>query len=145
MGTWGTGPFDSDIAGDFLDQLEGLSALQRLAVIERTFRVVIESGGSSTSSVLPEEVIAAAALMAANIPEGQFFAWEEEYPGMSGWLPQPIPSGLASNALQALDVALPPGGWFWRSWVDDPDRAEAQAVIESLRAVLLGISGGESQ
>ncbi|PRX03868.1 UNVERIFIED_ORG: hypothetical protein CLV66_109147 [Actinomadura viridilutea] len=64
---------------------------------------------------------------------------------MSEWLPKPIPSDLAPNALQALDVAIPPEGWFWRSWVDDRDRAETQAVIESLWAVLLGISGGESQ
>ncbi|MEV8597829.1 DUF4259 domain-containing protein [Streptomyces sp. NPDC052012] len=25
MGTWGTGPFDSDLAADFVDELEGLS------------------------------------------------------------------------------------------------------------------------
>ncbi|MFD7057718.1 DUF4259 domain-containing protein, partial [Streptomyces mirabilis] len=24
MGTWGTGPFDSDLAADFVDGLEGL-------------------------------------------------------------------------------------------------------------------------
>lgn len=144
-GTWGTGSFDNDIAGDFLDQLEDLPALQRLAVIESTFRVLIESGESSASSVLSEEIIAAAALVAANLPEGQSFAWDEEYPGMSEWLPKPIPSSLASNALQALELAVPPGGRFWRSWVDDRDRAEAQAVIESLRSVLLGTSRGESK
>ncbi|MEV8361981.1 DUF4259 domain-containing protein [Streptomyces niveus] len=25
MGTWGTGPFDSDLAADFVDELEGLT------------------------------------------------------------------------------------------------------------------------
>jgi len=33
MGTWGTGPFDSDMAEDFVDQLEGLTPERRAEVI----------------------------------------------------------------------------------------------------------------
>ncbi|MDO0916979.1 DUF4259 domain-containing protein [Streptomyces sp. DT2A-34] len=33
MGTWGTGPFDSDLAADFVDELEGLSSEQIINVL----------------------------------------------------------------------------------------------------------------
>lgn len=44
MGTWGSGPFDSDTAEDFLDELEEQPASRRLAVVENTFRSAIEAG-----------------------------------------------------------------------------------------------------
>ncbi|MEV0982118.1 DUF4259 domain-containing protein [Streptomyces sp. NPDC049915] len=33
MGTWGTGPFDSDLAADFVDELEGLTHQQVLRLL----------------------------------------------------------------------------------------------------------------
>ncbi|WP_446042813.1 DUF4259 domain-containing protein, partial [Streptomyces albidoflavus] len=48
MGTWGSGPFDSDTAEDFLDEMEERSAPRRLEVVEHTFRTAIEAGGNST-------------------------------------------------------------------------------------------------
>ncbi|GHG53014.1 DUF4259 domain-containing protein [Streptomyces griseocarneus] len=145
MGTWGSGPFDSDTAEDFLDELEEQSAPQRLAVVERTFRFAIEGGGSSSSSVLPEEVMAAAALVAANIPAGRSLTWNEECPGIVEWLAKPVTPALASSAIQALEAALPVDGWFWRSWVDAEEKFEAQAAIDRLRSVLRPASEGESR
>ncbi|WP_164715981.1 DUF4259 domain-containing protein [Streptomyces sp. WAC 06738] len=135
-GTWGSGPFDSDAAEDFLDELEGRSAPQRLAAVERTLRSAIEGDGSSSSSVLPEEVMAAAAVVAANIPAGNSLAWNEEVAGITEWLVKPVEPALAASAAQALDVALPPDGWFWRSWVDMEERSEAQAAIDRLQSIL---------
>ncbi|RST16371.1 DUF4259 domain-containing protein [Streptomyces sp. WAC05374] len=43
MGTWGTGPFDSDPAADFVDGLEGLTHQQVIDVVGRAFRRVTES------------------------------------------------------------------------------------------------------
>ncbi|GAA2067606.1 hypothetical protein GCM10009801_15120 [Streptomyces albiaxialis] len=137
MGTWGSGPFDSDTAEDFLDALEEQSAHQRLAIVERTFRSAVEGHGSSSSSVLPEEVMtAAAAVVAAHVPAGHSLTWNEEYPGITEWLAKPIAPALASSAVQALEVALPSDGWFWRSWVDAEERSEAQNAIDRLRFVL---------
>ncbi|MEV4841601.1 DUF4259 domain-containing protein [Nonomuraea sp. NPDC049486] len=145
MGTWGSSPFDSDTSEDFLDELEELSASQRLIVIEATFHSAIEAQGNSNASVLPEEVVAAAAVVAANIPAGRSLTWNEENPGVMEWLAQPITPALAMSAIQALDVTLPADGWFWRSWVDDGEREEAQAAIDSLRSVLRHfISEGEA-
>ncbi|MEV5546293.1 DUF4259 domain-containing protein [Streptomyces sp. NPDC052309] len=145
MGTWGSGPFDSDTAEDFLDELEEQPVPQRLEVIERTFRAAIEAGGSSTSSVLPEEVMAAAAVVAANVPAGRALAWNEEYPSITEWLAKPIAPPLALSAIRALELTLPADGWFWRSWVDAAEREEAQAAIDSLRAVLRPVSEGDSR
>ncbi|MFB7272453.1 DUF4259 domain-containing protein [Streptomyces sp. NPDC056244] len=136
MGTWGSGPFDSDTAEDFLDGLEGRSASQRMKVLDRTFRVAIEAGRSSSSSVLPEEVIAAAGVVVANTPAGYSLDWNEEYPGITEWLSKPVATSLALSAIQALEVTLPADGWFWRSWVDTSEREEAQAAIETLTSVL---------
>jgi alpha-glucosidase len=145
MGTYGSGPFDSDTAEDFLDELEEQPVSRRLAVVESTFRSAIEAGGGSNSSVLPEEVIAAAAVVAANIPAGSSLAWNGEYPSITEWLAKPITPTLASSAIQALDVALPADGWFWRSWVDASEREGAQDAIDSLRSVLRPVSEGESR
>ncbi|AWK09796.1 DUF4259 domain-containing protein [Streptomyces spongiicola] len=144
MGTWGSGPLDSDTAEDYLDELEEQSVSQRLTVVEKTFRSAIGAGGGSNSSVLPEEVMAAAAVVAANIPAGRALAWNEEYPSITEWLAKPITPALASSAIQALEVTLPADGWFWRSWVDAGEREEAQAAIGSLRSVLRPVSEGES-
>ncbi|RFS83646.1 DUF4259 domain-containing protein [Actinomadura spongiicola] len=35
MGTWGSGPLDSDTAEDYLDELEDQSASHRLSVVKR--------------------------------------------------------------------------------------------------------------
>ncbi|WP_149552860.1 DUF4259 domain-containing protein [Streptomyces marokkonensis] len=145
MGTWGSGPFDSDTAEDFLDGLEEQSAPQRLAVVQSTFRSAVEGGGSSSSSVLPEEVMAAAAVVAANIPAGHSLTWNEEYPGITEWLAKPITQALASSAVRALEVVLPADGWFWRSWVDPQERSEAQAAIGRLQSVLRRVGESESR
>jgi hypothetical protein len=70
MGTWGTGPFDSDLAADFVDELEGLTPRQVIDVLERAFRRVTDSaarvdGGDGA------EAVAAAALVASTVPNSQ--------------------------------------------------------------------------
>ncbi|NJP94609.1 hypothetical protein HCN51_35100 [Nonomuraea sp. FMUSA5-5] len=83
---------------------------------------------------------AAAAVVAANVPAGSSFSWNEEYPDITEWLGKPIMPGLALTAVRALDMTLPADGWFWRSWVDAGEREEAQATIDLLRSVLRPVS-----
>ncbi|MFK4599698.1 DUF4259 domain-containing protein [Streptomyces pristinaespiralis] len=141
MGTWGSGPLDSDTAEDFLDRLEQMSDSQRIVLVARTLQAAIDANGSP-SSVLPEEVMAAAAVVAANIPAGRALAWNVECPGITEWLAKPIMPPLATAAVQALAVTLPADGWFWRSWVEESERVEAQTAIDSLHAVLHPVSEG---
>ncbi|WP_084262369.1 DUF4259 domain-containing protein [Actinomadura formosensis] len=133
MGAWGSGPFDSDTAEDFVDDLERLASLQRLAVLERVFHRAIDA---AESEKLPAEVVAAAAVVAANLPSGASLSWNEDYPGISEWLPKPIAFDLTVLARRALDVALPVNGWFWQSWVDIEERREAESVVNILKSIL---------
>ncbi|WP_283134316.1 DUF4259 domain-containing protein [Rhizohabitans arisaemae] len=143
MGTWGSGPFDNDTAEDFLDELEEMSPSQRQALVEKLFHSAIEGREGSRTSVLPEEVVAAAALVAANIPAGSSIFLNEDYPGIAEWLERPVLPALASLAIQAVEVTFSADSWFWGSWVDTESRKEAQSAIRSLRSVLAPDSKGE--
>ncbi|QKW17881.1 DUF4259 domain-containing protein [Kitasatospora sp. NA04385] len=67
MGTWGTGPFDSDLAGDFVDRLSGLPAQELAAVLGGALRRVV-SAGDHVDGGDGQEAVAAAALIAAQLP-----------------------------------------------------------------------------
>jgi Domain of unknown function (DUF4259) len=134
MGTWGTGPFDSDAAEDLVDRLEELSAAQRAEQLRAVFQRAVDS---YDAELLAGEVLAAAAVIAANLPSGTSLPWKEEYPGISEWLMKPIPLDLSSLAIQALNASLPINGQFWRSWVDRGEREESEAVVTRLSAVLM--------
>lgn len=67
MGTWGTGPFDSDLAADFVEELEGLSPEQIIDVLPTTLQRVADSGTRMDSGD-GVEAVAAAALVAAQVP-----------------------------------------------------------------------------
>src|SRR5258708_37359146 len=70
MGTFGTGPFDSDGALDFLDGLAELHGGQRREVLERMFLVVRNEPEQLERTVFPDEVVAAAAVVAVSLPGG---------------------------------------------------------------------------
>lgn len=138
MGTWGVNPFGSDTALDFLDELGQLSPQERLELVVRTLEVASGDAHPSTSAALPEEVISAAAVIAANLPSGESFPWNEEVSGITQWLPKPVPGRLCVLALEALKSALPVGGWWWQSWVDDVDRVEAKSALDRIKSALRG-------
>lgn len=69
MGTWGTGPFDSDLAADFVDELEGLTRQQVIDVLERAFQRVTDSG-ERVDGADGAEAVAAGALVASTLPDG---------------------------------------------------------------------------
>jgi alpha-glucosidase len=132
MGTWGAGPFDSDMAEDFVDQLEDVPSSRRVALI----RTRLEQAVSDDAEKLLGEVLAAAAVVAAGLPAGRDLPWNEDYPGIASWLPEADVRSLAALADRALEAHFPPDGWYWQSWTDDEERDEARAVYERLRQVL---------
>ncbi|MFF4599873.1 DUF4259 domain-containing protein [Amycolatopsis sp. NPDC001319] len=136
MGTWGVEPFDSDTALDFLDGLGALTAGGRLELVVRTLESVLVNSRSESSETLPEEVISAAAVIAASLPSGEEFSWNEEVPGITEWLPKPVSLQVRTLAIDALEAALPVGGWWWRSWVDDAERAQAKAALDEVKRAL---------
>jgi hypothetical protein len=132
MGTWGTGPFDSDMAEDFVDRLEDLSSAQRAERI----RARLEKAIAADDEKLPGEVLATAAVVAAGLPAGRGLSWNEDYEGIESWLSPDEARGLAGLADRALEVNFAPDSWYWTSWTDEDESDEARAVQARLRQVL---------
>ncbi|MEU0690571.1 DUF4259 domain-containing protein [Streptomyces uncialis] len=142
MGTWGPGPLDNDTADEYVDILGGEAESIRLATLETTFTEAMTSSRGPRVSVMPEEVIGAAVVVAANTPGGRNLPWNGEYPGIAGWLGGNVPHALVSAAVQALQVTLSADSPHWRGWVDDSVKEEARAAIDELLSAL--ISAGAS-
>lgn len=136
MGTWGSGPFDSDAAEDFADGLERLSGQQRVDAIRLVLERVLDARDPENSA---PDVVAVAAVVAANVPAGAELPWiDEDYPRMATWLEGVIDAELVALTIRSLAAAVPQAGWYWRSWVDNKQRAEAETMVASIRSVLAG-------
>ena len=73
MGTFGTGPFSSDGAMGFLEELAERPPERRGAALARMFHFVKDNPELLWREFFPDEVVAAAAVVAATLPGGQQF------------------------------------------------------------------------
>ncbi|WP_390898813.1 DUF4259 domain-containing protein [Streptomyces cynarae] len=103
MGTWGTGPFDSDLAADFVDELEGLTHQQVIDVLERAFQRVTDSG-ERVDGGDGVEAVAAGALVASTLPDSPIVLDPDDGPREP--LPE-LPASLGASARLALDPGSP--------------------------------------
>ncbi len=96
MGTFGTGPFGSDGALDLLDELVGQPAVQRREALERVFSRLRDRPDLLGRKIFPDEIVAAAAVVAASLPGGEGV---RDGPRYDGWTdPQ-----TAAEARQTTD------------------------------------------
>ncbi|MFF3849593.1 DUF4259 domain-containing protein [Streptomyces sp. NPDC002328] len=134
MGTWGTGPFDSDLAADFVDELEGLSHQQVIDVLGRAFQRVTDSG-ERVDGGDGAEAIAAGALVASALPDSPIVIDPDDGPSQP--LPE-LPASLRVSARLALDRVLQDGSEMASGWVDSADaerwRQEVRQILEALEA-----------
>ncbi|MFJ2701061.1 DUF4259 domain-containing protein [Streptomyces rochei] len=132
MGTWGTGPFDSDLAADFVDELEGLTHQQVIEVLERAFQRVTESG-ERVDSGDGAEAVAAGALVASTLPDSPIVIDPDDSPREP--LPK-LPAALRASARLALDRVLQDGSEMAIGWADSADAEQwRQEVRQILRAL----------
>lgn len=140
MGTWGTGPLDNDTADDLLDELEPMPVEHRLSTLEAIFNKATEVSAEDGGPILPDQVLAAAAVVAANTPAGASLPWLkdqlEDHHDLTAWLGSAITKETAEVATQALVASLPQDSWYWQSWVDEAERNEAMEEFQSLLNVL---------
>ncbi|WP_180268923.1 DUF4259 domain-containing protein [Streptomyces sp. Ru87] len=132
MGTWGTGPFDSDLAADFVGELEGLTHQQVINVLGRAFQRVSDSGERLDAGDAAEAV-AAGALVASTLPNSPIAIDPDDGPR------EPLPEGLASlraSARLALQRVLQDGSEMTTGWVNSADadqwRQEVRQVLQAL-------------
>ncbi|WP_250403553.1 DUF4259 domain-containing protein [Streptomyces cellostaticus] len=134
MGTWGTGPFDSDLAADFVDELEGLTHQQVIEVLGRAFQRVIDSG-ERVDGADGAEAVAAGALVASTLPDSPLVIDPDDGPREP--LPE-LPAVLGASARLALNRVLHDGSAMATGWVDSADagqwRQEVRQVLEALEA-----------
>ncbi|GIF09283.1 DUF4259 domain-containing protein [Actinoplanes siamensis] len=141
MGTFGTGPFSSDGAMEFLEELAERPAERRATALERMFTFVKEQPELLWREFFPEEVVAAAAVVAASLPGGHQFNQKlaelvehDLVPDVR--LAAPV-LDLAGAALQALTFVAGPGGPWHQGWTNDTDAAEARETVAVLSQVLI--------
>jgi hypothetical protein len=140
MGTFGTGPFSSDGAMDFLEELAERPPERRGPALARMFLFVKDNPELLWREFFPDEVVAAAAVVAATLPGGQQFderleALVEHDLVSDVRLAMPAPD-LASAALHALTFVAGPGGPWLQGWTSDADAAEARETVAALSQVL---------
>jgi alpha-glucosidase len=138
MGTFGTGPFSSDSALDLLDKLAGQHPDQRRQALERIFSQVRDDPGLLWRKFVPDEIVAAAAIVAAGLPGGEDIRQElsdQAYDPNRLIVPAPGQE-LTTLALQALLVAAGPGGPWHQGWVDQQTAAGARQTIDRLTGIL---------
>ncbi|MEW2330692.1 DUF4259 domain-containing protein [Micromonospora chersina] len=71
MGTFGTGPFSSDGALDFLEELAERPPEQHLDALRHMFTYVLANRDLLWREFFPDQVVAAVALVAAALPGGE--------------------------------------------------------------------------
>ncbi|HEX5595187.1 MAG TPA: DUF4259 domain-containing protein [Micromonosporaceae bacterium] len=138
MGTFGTGPFSSDGALDFVEELAERPPEQHLDALRHLFTYVLANRGLLWREFFPDEVVAAAALVAAALPGGEHLqhclADLSDETGV-GLLPASA-SELTASALEALLFVAGPDGPWHQGWTTEADRLDAQRTIDDLLAIL---------
>ncbi|GAB7037681.1 MULTISPECIES: DUF4259 domain-containing protein [Catenuloplanes] len=70
MGAWDVGPFDNDSAADWCGELNDAAPEQRVAFVRAALSRVAEHGDAFLDSRYAEQAIAAAAVVASQLPGG---------------------------------------------------------------------------
>jgi uncharacterized protein DUF4259 len=137
MGTFGTGPFSNDGALDFLDGLDGQSAGQRREALERIFSQVRDHPDLLGWKYFPDEVVAAAAVVAAGLPGGEGIQQDlvsHGYDVDAILVPAPDHE-LNDSALEALQRAAGRDGPWHDGWTDPEAAAQARRTTDELAAI----------
>jgi hypothetical protein len=129
MGTWDTGPFDNDTAADFANALDDAEPEARETMIRGVLIRTIDATGYLAEA---EEAVAAAALIAAQCPEGE--PVDTPYGPET---PMPLlPADLRTLADEALARIADDKDGPASNWVDPEDGKQWRATLTRLRAVL---------
>ncbi|UUU19317.1 DUF4259 domain-containing protein [Streptomyces sp. DSM 40750] len=134
MGTWGTGPFDSDVAADFVDGLGGRTPQQIIDLMASAFQRVL-APGMRVDGGDGAEAVAAAALIASRVPDSPVVF--DPGDGPSEPIPD-LPPSLRPMAQQALHRVLQDGSELAAGWVEGTDADEWRRAVQ-LIAQTLGV------
>ncbi|MFJ5992592.1 DUF4259 domain-containing protein [Lentzea sp. NPDC092896] len=135
MGTFGTGPFDSDGALDLLDDLAARPADSRADVLAALLGRPIADPDSIGREVFADEVVAAVAVVASGLAgrrAGEPW-WDEVAGKAAAVLPIPDLIRLVPAATAVLAIVAEPWG---RDWTSPDDAVAAEETARRLAEVL---------
>jgi alpha-glucosidase len=138
MGIFGTGPFSNDGASDFVGELAGQPAGQRREALERIFLRVRDRPDLLEWEFSADEIVAAAAVLAAGLPGGEDIRQDlADYGYDADAILVPAPDReLTASALEALLLAAGRDGPWHGYWANPEDAAQARQTTNRLAAIL---------
>jgi hypothetical protein len=136
-GNLGPGAFDNDDARDLLDWLAGADEAERLKALEWIFRAGRERHGDLGEFRRPGTVVAAAAVAAAGLEQGEAIRVEITelgYEAAAVLIPESSPA-LACDALATLLIAAVRDGEWHQGWTDAGTAMQARQTTNQLASV----------
>jgi Domain of unknown function (DUF4259) len=139
MGTWDAGPFDNDTAADWCGLLRDAEAAKRPDLLRAAVDDVVGNTDGYLDSYYAERVVAAAAVMASQLPGGEPIS--SAY--ASGDLASEIPADLPALALRALDRITGEESEWRELWEETDSYPAVLAGLETIRGPLARAAGGD--
>ncbi|MGS2617117.1 DUF4259 domain-containing protein [Micromonospora sp. LZ34] len=136
MGSWDSGPFDNDTAADWCGDLDDADTAQRPALVREALTRAAGEDGYLDADIACE-AIAAAAIVAAQLPGGQPITspYAPDFLRDGGRLD--VPDNLAVLAVRALDRIMATDSEWHDLWQDAAGNVNpAFDAVRSLRGVL---------
>jgi hypothetical protein len=136
MGTWDVGPFDNDTAADWCGDLDDAAPGQRPTIVRRALTTVLDNGDDYLDSDVAVEAIAAAALIASQLPGGteitSSYAPDFLFEGGRLELADDVPA----LAVRAMDRIAGDDSEWRELWEESEDGASALATVQQIRATI---------
>jgi len=132
MSRWDWGPFDNDTAADFAGDLDDAPESERIGMIHDALAAV-GSCDSYVDAGRAEPALAAAALVARNLPGGEEF--QSQIYGPAKRIPA-IPESLIPLAAEVVDCLLNGENDVKADWIRSGEPDKWFAATRRLRGVL---------
>ena len=136
MGTWDVGPFDNDTAADWSGDLHDAAPAQRTALVRGALTAVLDNGDDYLDSDLAVEAIAAAAIVASQLPGGARITspYAPDFLLEGGKLE--VPDDLPALAVQALDRIVGDDSEWRELWEESDRYTSALAELQHIQATI---------
>ncbi len=137
MGTWDVGPFDNDTAADWCGALDDAAPQKRAVMIRQALSRVAEHGEEYLDSEYAVEAIAAAAIVASQLPGGTAIQtpYAPDFLVEGGTVE--VPTDVPAMAVRALDRIVEKDSEWRELWEESEELyPQALASVQSIRATL---------
>ena len=133
MGTWDIGPFDNDTAADWCGDLHDATPAQRPAMVRSAFTAVLDNGDDYLDSDLAVEAIAAAAIVASQLPGGAAITSSYAPDFLLAGGSVEVPADVLALVVPALDRIVEDNSEWRELWEESAEGAPALAALQQIR------------